>query len=205
MNLPELQRFADVAAGLQRRTEEAVLALARRLAVRPESATSSTRAGSLSTVSPTPGSNATARFDRSLYLGAAHDAGTADRGCSRDRAPDGRGSSSDRIGPARVDSLRSSVPRMMTRDRSRDRRAGFSAERIDDPARWRRRCSRTARSWAGFRGAWSSGPGRWATARCSRIRAGLTSAISSIGESSTARRFGPSARRFWPKMRRTGS
>ena len=37
---PDLARFADIAAGLQRRTEEAVLALARRLSQPPAYATS---------------------------------------------------------------------------------------------------------------------------------------------------------------------
>ncbi len=74
---PELERLADVAAGLQRRTEEAVLALARRLA-RATGASDLVYAGgvALNCVS-------NARLEREgpfrsvFILGAAHDAGTA--------------------------------------------------------------------------------------------------------------------------------
>ena len=96
---PELERFADVAAGLQRRTEEAVLALARRLwRARQENATSCTPEGvALNCV-------ANARLERegpfrSLFvLGAAHDAGTA-VGAALDIAHQADGSCSDSTEP----------------------------------------------------------------------------------------------------------
>ncbi len=74
---PELARFADVAAGLQRRTEEAVLALARRL-FRATGERNLCFAGGVAL-----NCVANARLERegpfrSLFvLGAAHDAGTA--------------------------------------------------------------------------------------------------------------------------------
>ena len=74
---PELARFADVAAGLQRQTEEAVLALARRLSRATELRELVFAGGvALNCVS-------NARLERegpfeSLFIpGAAHDAGTA--------------------------------------------------------------------------------------------------------------------------------
>ena len=74
---PEIRRFADVAAGLQRRTEEAVLALARRLArVTGENDLAYAGGVALNCV-------ANARLEREgpfrsvFMLGAAHDAGTA--------------------------------------------------------------------------------------------------------------------------------
>jgi carbamoyltransferase len=74
---PELERFADVAAGLQRRTDEAVLALARRLA-RATAESDLVYAGG---VALNCLANAWLERDgpfRSLFLfGAAHDAGTA--------------------------------------------------------------------------------------------------------------------------------
>jgi len=84
---PLTPRFADVAAGLQKRTELAVLALCRRLA----NATSETSLAYSGGVALNCVANARIElegpFDRLYIIGAAHDAGTA-IGAAAEVAPD---------------------------------------------------------------------------------------------------------------------
>jgi carbamoyltransferase len=132
---PELERFADVAAGLQRRTEEAVLALGRRLARATEECDLAYAGGvALNCI-------ANARLERegpfrSLFMpGAAHDAGTAigaaleiarakDRALQESRCPAPR-VLPPFLGPLHDDSAIDAAIR----------RWGFPAEKVQDPAR----------------------------------------------------------------------
>ena len=174
--------------------------------VRRERAPWFTRAGSLLTASPTPGSNVTAPFDRSSCsarptmperpIGAALEiAHQEDRALQQTDGP----------APHRTHSFPGSLVRSTARSKPRSRTRAFRPCGSTIRPGVRHRCSRTARSWAGFKDAWSSVPGPWAAARCSRTRGAPRSAIRSIGESNTASRFDLSVRRFWPKMRPTGS
>jgi len=132
---PELARFADVAAGLQRRTEEAILALGRRLA----RATGERDLAYAGGVALNCISNARLEREgpfRSLFmLGAAHDAGTA-IGAALDIAHDTDGALREsRRRPARV-----LTPFLgpLYDDRSIEAaisRWGVPTEKVQDPAR----------------------------------------------------------------------
>jgi carbamoyltransferase len=131
---PEMKRFADVAAGMQRRTEEALLALARRLA-RTTGERELVYAGgvALNCVANT-------RLEREgpfrsiFMLGAAHDAGTA-IGAALHVAYEK---------DAALRQTRGSAPRVLTpflgpsynnlAIEAAIKRSGFRAEEIRDPA-----------------------------------------------------------------------
>ncbi len=131
----ELGRFADVAAGLQRRTEEAVLALSRRLA-RATGDCNLVFAGGVAL-----NCLANARLERegpfqSLFvLGAAHDAGTAI----------GAAFATAYEQDAALRTTRNTQPRVLTpflgpsyeivEIEAAIARSGFSSERVPDPAR----------------------------------------------------------------------
>ncbi len=130
---PDVERFADVAAGLQKRTEEALLALARRLArVTGESDLAYAGGVALNCV-------ANARLEREgpfrsvFILGAAHDAGTA-IGAALHVAFENDAS----LRQKRVSSPRVLTPFLGpsyndTAIAAAIERAGFSAETVRDP------------------------------------------------------------------------
>ena len=74
---PDLARFADVAAGLQRQTEEAVLALARRLARATGERNLCFAGGVALNCVANARLESQGPFDAVFVPGAAHDAGTA--------------------------------------------------------------------------------------------------------------------------------
>ncbi len=154
----QLQRFADVAAGLQRRTEEAVLALAQRLA-RATGERNFVYAGGVAL-----NCIANARLERegpfrSLFvLGAAHDAGTAVGAALEIAHHDG----------GTFERRRWLAPRVLTPflGPSYDEKAieaaithsGCSAVRIDDPAKLAAALLAAGRIVGWFQGRMEFGP-----------------------------------------------
>ncbi|MFI5459870.1 MAG: carbamoyltransferase [Isosphaerales bacterium] len=155
---PELERFADVAAGLQRRTEEAILALGRRLA----RATGERDLAFAGGVALNCISNARLEREgpfRSLFmLGAAHDAGTA-VGAALEiaRETDGALEKSRRLPPRVLTPFLGPLYDDSTIDAAISR-WGFPTEKVQDPARMAATLLADGRFVGWFQGRMEFGP-----------------------------------------------
>ena len=198
---PELERFADVAAGLAT-ADRGGRARARRdgWLARPESATWSTRAESPSTVSANARLEREARFDRSLSSARptmpARRSGL--RSTLRTRGRDAR--ARGRLAASRAHSVSRACRMMTLRSTPRSRGRAFGRE-VDDPAGVAASLLADGQIVGWFQGRIEFGPRALGNRSLLADPRRAEFAMSSIAASSTASRSGRSARRSGRRCR----